>query len=85
MFVCSGGIFKETDVGKWVHLVCALYIPGIAFGDPDRLSNVTLFEIASSKWGSKACQLCQDTRFVRTGMTIECDAGMCRNYFHVTW
>ncbi|KAK7586226.1 hypothetical protein V9T40_004102 [Parthenolecanium corni] len=80
----SGGIFKETDVGKWVHLVCALYIPGIAFGDPDRLSNVTLFEISSSKWGSKACQLCQDTRFVRTGMTIECDAGMCRNYFHVT-
>lgn len=83
--VYPGGIFKETDVGKWVHLVCALYIPGIAFGDPDRLSNVTLFEISSSKWGSKACQLCQDTRFVRTGMTIECDAGMCRNYFHVTW
>lgn len=24
----SGGIFKETDVGKWVHLICALYAPG---------------------------------------------------------
>ena len=83
--ISSGGIFKETDVGKWVHLVCALYIPGIAFGDPDRLSNVTLFEISSGKWGSKACQLCHDTRFIRTGMTTECDAGMCRNYFHVTW
>lgn len=72
-------------MGKWVHLVCALYIPGIAFGDVDRLSNVTLFELPSSRWGNRTCQLCQDYRFVRTGVTIECDAGMCRAYFHVTW
>lgn len=83
--IFAGGIFKETDVGKWVHLVCALYLPGIAFGEPDKLSNVTLFEISSSKWGNKECQLCQDTSFSRTGMTIECDAAMCRAYFHVTW
>ncbi|XP_065206479.1 PHD finger protein 14 isoform X2 [Planococcus citri] len=79
-----GGIFKETDVGKWVHLVCALYIPGIAFGDVDRLSSVTLFELPANRWGNKPCHLCQDHRFVRTGVTIECDAGMCRVYFHVT-
>ncbi|VEN54523.1 unnamed protein product [Callosobruchus maculatus] len=29
----SGGVFKETDVGRWVHLVCALYVPGVAFGE----------------------------------------------------
>lgn len=29
----KGGIYKETDVGKWVHLVCALYVPGVAFGE----------------------------------------------------
>ena len=29
----KGGIFKETDVGKWVHLICALYVPGVAFGE----------------------------------------------------
>ncbi len=23
-----GGIYKETDAGRWVHLVCALYVPG---------------------------------------------------------
>uniref|UniRef100_T1JG44 PHD finger protein 14 n=1 Tax=Strigamia maritima TaxID=126957 RepID=T1JG44_STRMM len=66
----SGGIFKETDVGKWVHLVCALYIPGVAFGDVDKLS--------------PACTLCEDERFSRCGVCISCDAGMCRNYFHVT-
>ncbi|XP_026684614.1 PHD finger protein 14-like, partial [Diaphorina citri] len=62
-----GGIFKETDVGKWVHLVCALYIPGVAFGEVDRLSNVTLFEMPYSRWGAKSCALCPDESYARTG------------------
>ncbi|KAJ8927620.1 hypothetical protein NQ314_019898 [Rhamnusium bicolor] len=80
----SGGIFKETDVGKWVHLVCALYVPGVAFGEVDKLTSVTLFEMPYSKWGAKNCCLCEDDRFARTGVCIGCDAGMCRTYFHVT-
>ncbi|XP_046610280.1 PHD finger protein 14 isoform X1 [Neodiprion virginianus] len=80
----KGGIFKETDVGKWVHLVCALYVPGVAFGEVDRLASVTLFEMAYSKWGAKQCCLCEDARYARTGVCIECDAGMCHTYFHVT-
>ncbi|XP_018361450.1 PREDICTED: PHD finger protein 14 isoform X2 [Trachymyrmex cornetzi] len=80
----KGGIFKETDVGKWVHLVCALYVPGVAFGEVDRLSSVTLFEMAYSKWGAKTCSLCEDSCYARTGVCIECDAGMCHTYFHVT-
>ncbi|XP_017769411.1 PREDICTED: PHD finger protein 14 isoform X2 [Nicrophorus vespilloides] len=80
----SGGVFKETDVGKWVHLVCALYVPGVAFGEVDKLSSVTLFEMQYNKWGAKCCSLCLDQRFSRTGVCIGCDAGMCRNYFHVT-
>ncbi|BES97574.1 Phd finger protein [Nesidiocoris tenuis] len=79
-----GGIFKETDVGKWVHLVCALYMPGVAFGEVDKLQNVTLFEMSYTKWGQKACSLCRDQRFARTGVCVGCDAGMCKTYFHVT-
>lgn len=79
-----GGIFKETDVGKWVHLVCALYVSGVAFGEVDHLSSVTLFEMQYSKWGAKSCSLCEDIRFARTGVCIGCDAGMCKTYFHVT-
>lgn len=79
-----GGIFKETDAGKWVHLVCALYTPGVAFGDVDKLSPVTLFEMSYSRWGARDCTLCEDPRFSRTGVCISCDAGMCRTYFHVT-
>lgn len=80
----KGGIFKETDVGKWVHLVCALYVPGVAFGEVDHLAMVTLFEMQYSKWGAKTCSLCDDARFSRCGVCIGCDAGMCKTYFHVT-
>ncbi|XP_055525777.1 PHD finger protein 14 [Wyeomyia smithii] len=80
----KGGIFKETDVGKWVHLVCALYVPGVAFGEVDQLSSVTLFEMPYNKWGAKTCSLCEDAKFARTGVCIGCDAGMCKTYFHVT-
>ncbi|GIY36538.1 PHD finger protein 14 [Caerostris extrusa] len=56
----------------------------VAFGDVDKLSPVTLFEMPYSRWGAKACSLCEDDRFSRTGVCINCDAGMCRSYFHVT-
>lgn len=44
-------------VFRWVHLVCALYVPGVAFGDVEKLNNITLFEMNYSKWGSKV-RLC---------------------------
>ncbi|XP_055680624.1 PHD finger protein 14 isoform X2 [Lutzomyia longipalpis] len=80
----KGGIYKETDVGKWVHLICALYVPGVAFGEVDQLSSVTLFEMPYSKWGAKTCSICEDARYARTGVCIGCDAGMCKTYFHVS-
>uniref|UniRef100_A0A8D0LBQ9 PHD finger protein 14 n=1 Tax=Sphenodon punctatus TaxID=8508 RepID=A0A8D0LBQ9_SPHPU len=78
------GIFKETDAGRWVHIVCALYVPGVAFGDIDKLRPVTLTEMNYSKYGANECSFCEDPRFARTGVCISCDAGMCRAYFHVT-
>ena len=33
--------------------MCALYISGVAFGDVEKLNNVTLFEMPYTKWGSK--------------------------------
>ncbi|KAK7025370.1 PHD finger protein 14 [Halocaridina rubra] len=77
-------IFKETEMGRWVHLVCALYIPGVAFSEVDKLSFPTLFEMPYNKWGAKTCSLCEDERYAKTGVCIGCDAGMCREYFHVT-
>ncbi|XP_060801799.1 PHD finger protein 14 isoform X3 [Amyelois transitella] len=80
----KGGIFKETEVGAWVHLVCALYVPGVAFSEVEHLSGVTLFEMAYSRWGARACALCEDVTLARSGVCVGCDAGMCKTYFHVT-
>ena len=32
-------IFKETEMGRWVHLVCALYIPGVAFSEVSEIKS----------------------------------------------
>lgn len=72
----QGGIFKQTETGRWVHLACALYINGVAFSNTQQLSGITLFEINYDRWASKSCSLCEDERFARTGICISCDAGM---------
>ena len=84
-------------MGRWVHLVCALYVPGVAFGDTDKMCHVTIFEMNYSMWGRKVCMLCssQDdgaqtsgltggVRLARTGVCIQCDAGLCRSFFHAS-
>ncbi|RXG55731.1 PHD finger protein 14 [Armadillidium vulgare] len=71
-------IFKETEMGRWVHLVCALYVPGVAFSEVDKLSFPTLFEMPYSRYGAKTCSLCEDERFCKTGVCIGCDAGIAQ-------
>ena len=76
-----GGVYKETDVGRWVHLVCALYIPGVAFGDPDKMTHITIFEMNYSMWGRKVCNLCATQELVSSpgndfGLTGEARLGM---------
>ena len=80
----KGGILKQTDSGRWVHLICALYVPGVGFRDVDRLQNIVIDDLSSSRWSSRRCMLCEDQRFSKTGICIECDAGMCKTYFHAT-
>ena len=38
---------------RWVHLLCALYTPDVAFVKPEQLQCVTLSELPQYKWGSK--------------------------------
>lgn len=49
----TGGIFKETDTGRWVHMVCALYTRGVTFENIDNLTEVSLFELNYALYGSK--------------------------------
>ena len=41
---------------RWVHLLCALYTPDVAFVKPEQLQCVTLSEVPPYKWGAKVIQ-----------------------------
>ena len=60
-----GGIYKQTDTGSWIHLVCGLYIPQISFFDQERITRPTLFELNYQSWGRRACVLCKNIKFAR--------------------
>lgn len=35
-------------------------------------------------FSQQTCSLCDDDKLAKTGVCINCDAGMCRTYFHAT-
>ncbi|EJD74461.1 PHD-finger family protein [Loa loa] len=79
------GAFKKADIGGgWVHLLCALYTPGITFGDVERLSAVSWQEQDYKLFGKRACIACSDPLLARTGIAVPCDAALCKNHLHVT-
>ncbi|KAL3986283.1 PHD-zinc-finger like domain family protein [Acanthocheilonema viteae] len=79
------GAFKKADIGGgWVHLLCALYTPGITFGDVERLSAVSWQEQDYKLFGKRACIACSDPLIARTGIAVPCDAALCKNHLHVT-
>lgn len=77
-----GGLLKATSDDRFVHLICAHYTPGV-ISVIDNKAN--LGKIPYSKWGNKPCTLCQCVRFANTGVTVKCDAGMCKSFLHISW
>ena len=43
----------QYNLSRWVHLLCALYTPDVAFVKPEQLQCVTLSEVPTYKWGAK--------------------------------
>jgi hypothetical protein len=81
----EGGAFKQLDEpGNWMHVVCALYTERCAFGDETTRFPVLLGNVAASSFGQKNCSLCRNVDDAGSGLTLGCDAGMCRTYFHPT-
>ncbi|GMT13809.1 hypothetical protein PFISCL1PPCAC_5106 [Pristionchus fissidentatus] len=83
--LCPGrdGAMKRSDIGgRWAHVVCALYTPGITFGDVERLLAASWQEIDYKQFGKKAGCGCLDRLESRTGIVIGCDAALCRKYYH---
>ncbi|XP_017295075.1 protein Jade-1 [Kryptolebias marmoratus] len=77
----KGGAMKPTRSGtKWVHVSCALWIPEVSIGNPEKMEPITnVSHIPSNRWALICC-LCKE----KTGACIQCSAKNCRTAFHVT-
>lgn len=79
------GCFKRADIGGgWVHLICALYTPGITFANPEELTGISWQEVDYKSFGRKPCAGCHNSLESRTGITVGCEAWLCKNYYHIT-
>ncbi|XP_065322080.1 protein Jade-3-like isoform X2 [Gordionus sp. m RMFG-2023] len=77
-----GGALKPTPSGsKWCHVSCALWIPEIGIGDPDKMEPITgIARIPAERWNF-VCAVCKGKR---NGACIQCSVKSCRIAFHVT-
>uniref|UniRef100_A0A3Q4MH98 Jade family PHD finger 2 n=1 Tax=Neolamprologus brichardi TaxID=32507 RepID=A0A3Q4MH98_NEOBR len=76
-----GGALKPTRSGtKWVHVSCALWIPEVSIGCPEKMEPITkVSHIPASRW-ALSCSLCRE----HTGTCIQCSMPSCIVAFHVT-
>ncbi|GFN91604.1 protein jade-1 [Plakobranchus ocellatus] len=76
-----GGAMKPTkSATKWTHVSCALWIPEVSIGCPEKMEPITkISNIPPSRWALVCC-LCKE----RVGACIQCSVKQCKTAFHVT-
>ncbi|XP_050683109.1 protein AF-10-like isoform X3 [Leptidea sinapis] len=82
----KSGALKRSDTGGWAHVVCALYIPEVRFGNVTSMEPIVLRLIPSERF-NKTCYICQDqgkTNRANAGACMQCNKSGCRQQFHVT-
>lgn len=82
----EGGVFKITNDFKFVHVICALSIPGILFGNDLTIKPVILSSISSECFGRECfhCKYSNRRVSMRMGALLKCSYSKCKRYFHVT-
>ncbi|KAL3071644.1 hypothetical protein niasHS_016319 [Heterodera schachtii] len=90
-FKRAAAVAAGAGCAGWVHVQCAAFTLGVRFADPAALSAVTWRDIDARTFGRKPCAGCASSGgaaprqlIARTGVTVRCDAGMCRHFYHVT-
>jgi hypothetical protein len=78
--LCShvGGAYKVTDKGKWIHALCATWVPEVFVADvPQHPQPYTLQNLDKKRYKLK-CALCNTTK----GAAVQCSYGKCVTAVH---
>ncbi|XP_051151826.1 uncharacterized protein LOC127265852 [Andrographis paniculata] len=76
----SGGALKKTTSSEWAHLVCAVYVPEVYFGDWEGREGIDCSQVVGRRWKGRCC-VC-GVRNV--GCLVDCSEPNCGLRFHVT-
>ncbi|KAL3283109.1 hypothetical protein HHI36_006267 [Cryptolaemus montrouzieri] len=80
------GALKRTDNAGWAHVVCALYIPEVRFGNVTTMEPIQLQLIPAERF-SKVCYICEEKgrpANASIGACMQCNRAGCKQQFHVT-
>uniref|UniRef100_A0AAV2LGL5 Lysine-specific demethylase 4B n=1 Tax=Knipowitschia caucasica TaxID=637954 RepID=A0AAV2LGL5_KNICA len=80
-----GGALKKTLDDKWAHVMCAIALPEVRFGDEAKRSPIDTSRIPTQRFKLK-CSYCQKRCLGKRqyGACIQCSYGRCPTSFHVT-
>ncbi|XP_017770719.1 PREDICTED: protein AF-10 isoform X2 [Nicrophorus vespilloides] len=80
------GALKRTDNSGWAHVVCALYIPEVRFGNVTTMEPIQLQLIPQERF-TKVCYICEENgkpSNASIGACMQCNKSGCKQQFHVT-
>ncbi|VDK76361.1 unnamed protein product [Litomosoides sigmodontis] len=80
------GALKRTDNDEWAHVICALYIPEVRFGDVHSMDPVILNDVPLERF-QQQCYLCMERgeeKRAYLGACMPCNRPGCKKCFHVT-